>query len=202
MTMGNQEPREPLTQPESYNVALQLHNQEFRALGERTGAFLLIQSVLVAAFVTVLVSQNTFAYAFEFIALGIGLVGILYCIIHNHAGSSGSQAAFRWRQYLRSIENNQENTPWNWVYEHCPHTCHGRGIIRFLTQLRCERCLLEKSPLPTTWLVSPAIFLLAWIVALVYVIIWYVLAPPPPISSLVYHNGSRRTNYFGLCNIY
>ncbi len=166
--------REPLEPLDSYNAAVQLYNQEFRTLGERTMAFLIVQSILVAAFVTVLTlpaqtMRETLPYGFYPILIGIIVVGVLYCLLHHSAGSFGSRAAFRWKQYMRHVESNDLETPWDWFYEHSPHTCRGKGIIRFLTQSQCERCLLEKPPLPSTWFFSPAIFLTVWAFAIIYI---------------------------------
>lgn len=160
MTTENQESREQLHLSERYNAAIQLHNQEFRTLGERNNAFLITQSILVAAFVYIVTSQNLVAP--EFIAWGIILAGIWLCCFYCQAGRSGSQAAFRWRQYMRRMENKQPLTPWNWVYDDSKHK-HGQETRRnLLRRLTCERCLLERSPLPIAWLISTAIFLAVW----------------------------------------
>ena len=38
-----------VTKLESYSAAVQLYNQEFRALGERTAAFVIVQSIFLPA---------------------------------------------------------------------------------------------------------------------------------------------------------
>lgn len=174
MTTERPKPRAPFTEAESYNVAVQLHNQEFRTLGERTMAFLIVQSILVAAFVTILTippstMKETLPYAFYPFASGIIVVGISYCFLQYLAGRSGSQAAFRWRQYMRHIENNHPDTPWNWFYADCQHTHSERKFKGWWSRRHCERCLLERPPLPSSWLISPAIFLLAWACAIIYI---------------------------------
>jgi len=162
-----------LTPAESYNAALQLHNQEFRTLGERNYAFLIAQSILVVALVTVLVNSKLFPYALIFIMWVIIMAGILFCISHHLAGRAGSTAAFIWRQYMLDIERNQQDTPWNWVYNYCEerHKKHGEPpqkrkvctwLRSLLTRLKCDRCLLERSPLPIVWLITPGIFAGIW----------------------------------------
>ena len=179
MTTKSREEKAPLSPADEYNAAVQLHNQEFRALGERTTAFLIAQSILVAAFVHILTGRGHFPIAFEVIALGIIVIGILYCVLHYLAGQSGSQAAFRWRQYMmRHIENNDQDAPWNWFYDHCEHTHEGERHRNILARLLCEKCLLKRRPLPTAWLISPAIFFMAWIAAIIS-IIWKLGLPLP-----------------------
>jgi len=189
MTTARPRPRPPLKTQEAYNAAVQLYNQEFRTLGERTTAFLIVQSILVAAFVTVLIIpaptiEETLPYAFYLVLIGIIVVGILFCVLYYLAGRSGAQAAFRWRQYMLYIEHNQQDTPWNWVYNYCDeeHKKHGeppqkRKVYTWLrnlfTRLQCERCLLERPPLPSAWLFSPAIFLMVWASAIIYIVLSY-----------------------------
>ena len=171
MTTGRPRPKAPLKTQEAYNAAVQLYNQEFRTLGERTTAFVIIQSILVAAFVAVLVNPNWFPYAFEFITFGISIVGILFCISHHVAGRSGSTVAFMWRQYMRGLESNHQDAPWKRVYDYCKaeHKKHGEAQLKNLwTRLQCERCLLERSPLPTAWIVTPFIFLMIWFAVSLY----------------------------------
>ena len=160
MTTGSPEPREHLNQADQYNAALQLHNQEFRTLGERANAFLITQSILVAAFVYFATRQNIAAP--EFIAWGVILAGIWLCFVYYLAGKSGSQAALWWREYMRNMENSQQFMPWNWMYNQYTHK-HGQERYRnLLRRLTCERCWLERSPLPIVWLITPAIFLAVW----------------------------------------
>jgi len=149
-----------------YKAAVDLHNQEFRTLGERANAFLITQSILVAAFVYIVKSQNLVGR--EFIAWGIILAGIWLCLVYCLAGSSGSQAAFRWRQYMLSLE--KQDGPWGWFYARYHHKYNGKGIRHFLLQFCCERCLLERSPLPIVWLITPAIFFAVWFGATYYIV--------------------------------
>ena len=175
MITQNQEQRAPLSPADEYNVALQLHNQEFRTLGERTNAFLIVQSLLVAAFAMIRINPELFPYAFPLITGGISIVGILFCFLHYGAGRLGSRAAFRWRQYMIRVENHHPDAPWSWFYGE--------------TQCaRCERRLLNKPPLPSAWLISPAIFFLVWLAAIAYILIVCCTSPDFckcfPISAL------------------
>ncbi|MBA7468520.1 MAG: hypothetical protein GH158_05555 [Dehalococcoidia bacterium] len=175
MTTEEQKQGELDRLPEShYNAAVQLHNQEFRTLGERTTAFLIIQSILIAGFFTVLVNPTWFPSAFPFIILGISIAGVLFCISHHISGKTGSQAAFKWKQYMLYIENKRQDAPWNWVYNCCSdnHEKHGEPRKRNLfRRLLCRRCLLERSPLPSSWITTPAIFLMVWFCASLYVVV-------------------------------
>lgn len=156
-----------LSKADCYNAAVQFRNEEFRTLGQRVNAFLITQSILVAAFVYMVTSQNLVAP--EFIAWGIILAGIWLCFFYCQAGRSGSQAAFKWREYMRHIENKESLTPWNWLYDHYKHK-HGQDTRKNLVvRLICQKCWLERSPLPIAWLISPAIFWAVWAGATYYI---------------------------------
>ena len=148
---------------DSYNAALQFYNQEFGALGERTNAFLIVQSIFVAAFGLLLASQQPPPIAFDVLTLGIIIAGISYCALHQQAGQSGSRGALLWREYMRHIESDQPDAPWKWFYS-------------MYRQKSYPNYLLERPPLPSAWLASPAIFASVWFGALLYVVFNYILA--------------------------
>lgn len=165
MAVRRPQRRSPMTQAESYNVAVQFHNNEFRTLGTRTTAFLIVQSILVAAFVGLVtipapIVKETFGYAFYPFAFGIAVVGVLFCVLHYVAGMSGSQAAGRWRRYMRHIENHHPDAPWEWFY-------------RDSERSPWERRQLERLPLPSAWLFSTAIFFWIWVSAIIYLVLRY-----------------------------
>lgn len=160
--MAKGQTRRSLTPAELYSAAIQFHNNEFRTLGERTVAFLIIQSILVAALVHVItipvpVLRQTFAYAFYPVAFGICTLGILFCVLHYVAGLVGSKTALRWRQYMQGIENNQQD-PWKSFFNKCSEH---------------EKSLFKSLPLPGSWLFSTAIFLWAWFAAVTYLVLRY-----------------------------
>ena len=143
-------------QRERYNAALELHNHEFRTLGERSSLFVVIQSILIGGLALTITGQEVFGYVFPYIVPGISLVGAIICFIQYKAGLSGSENAFLWRQYMLSIENDasdtpQDNMPWQWL---------------------CRRYsnpgLLKKFPLPSAWLYIPTIFMFVWFGASAY----------------------------------
>jgi len=125
------------------------------------------------AFVTLLVSKTSFPWAFDIIALFIVLLGALYCLLHNRAGQSAAQAAFRWRQYIMNLEIDENNPPMTTfmrLYTHT-HIPVDAGRLRvWWSQLNCEGCVLERLPLPSAWLFTPILFLAWWFLSLIYIV--------------------------------
>ncbi len=144
-------------QRERYNAALELHNHEFRTLGERSNLFAVIQSILISALILIMIGQEEFGYVFPYAVAGISLVGAIMCFLHHKSGLSGSENAFLWRQYMLSIESDVSDTPpddmpWKWFHD----KYRGPGS-------------LKKFPLPTAWLFTPTIFMCVWFVASAYI---------------------------------
>jgi hypothetical protein len=146
----------PFNPTESYNAALQLHDQEFRTLSERTNIFLISQSIFVAALALLLTSQQCLPVDLDIPALGIVIAGTLYCLLHHKAGLQGSRGALIWREYMLKIEAGNNNAPWKWFY-------------KTYRSKQYSECLLVRPPLPSAWLVSPSIFMLLWLGAPFYV---------------------------------
>ena len=105
-----------VSKAESYSAAVQLHNQEFRALGERTAAFTIVQSIFIPALGTILINHSWFPHFAIIIIWVINTFGALFCLFHHLAGRSGSRAAYTWRQYMLFLEKGQNTTPWSWLY--------------------------------------------------------------------------------------
>ena len=148
MANQNQHP----TQADYYNTAVQLHNHEFRTLGERSNLLIVAQSILITAFVFILAWQSNFPYVFPYVASGIIMVGIIFCVLHHCSGRIGAQAAFKWRQYMRDeIEREDTNGPWHYL------------------ERNADRLLLDRLPLPSSWLFTPTIFLATWFAASLYI---------------------------------
>ena len=144
-------------QREYYNAALELHNHEFRALGERSSLFAVIQSILISGLALTITGQGVFGYIFPYTVPGISLVGAVICLIQYRSGLSGSENAFLWRQYMLGIENDtcdapRNNMPWNWFY----HRYSNPG-------------LLKQFPLPSVWLYTPTVFMVVWSFASAYI---------------------------------
>lgn len=153
---------QPITPVESYSAAVRFRTNETRALSERTAAFLIVQSILVAAFVHIITIPETntnqlFPYAFYPVTFGISIIGTLFCILYHVAGMMGSLAASRWRLYMQHIEIKQTDTPWNWFFTK--------------TEIGYEKRLLGRLPFPIAWLCSPALFFMVWGCAIIYLIL-------------------------------
>ena len=146
-----------------YSAAAQFYNQELSNIGQRTAAFLIVQSILLAAFVPLLTNQQQLPIAFDIVAVGITIVGSMFCIIHYQSGESGAQTAFVWREYLLDRENGHDDAPFHQFWE-------------LYRQRLFSQSTAGRPPMPVAWLVTPAIFVVVWLCALGYVISNYVLA--------------------------
>lgn len=167
---------------ESYNAAIQLHNHEFGTFNGKNNAFVIVQSILIAAFVTLLVYKTSFPLAFDIVAIFIIMVGATYCFVHHRAGQSAAIAAFTWRQYLLTLENNQDLLPLTSFFGQYTHTHN----TNWWSQLNCERCLLERLPLPSAWLLTPSLFLFWWLFILIYIVVNYSQGYIHP-TQVMYH---------------
>lgn len=94
ITLHNNEHAIGLNSTDCYNAAVQFHNHEYRTLGERTNLLLIVQSILVSAFVFVLVGQQSLHYIVPYVLSGIVFVGALFCYLHHESGRKGSRSAF------------------------------------------------------------------------------------------------------------
>ena len=117
MTTQNLE-QSPSLEPEDirnyYNAGIQQYSNEFRTLGERANAFLLTQSILIAALVLIFTNLKEAPIPFGLVAMGIILIGISFCILQIRAGRSGAYSAYAWRKYLLHLENKHTDALWNW----------------------------------------------------------------------------------------
>lgn len=175
---------------DAYNAAIQLHNHEFATLSAKTNAFLIVQSILIAAFITMICYKQSFPMAFDVIALVIISVAILYCFLHHKAGWSGAQAAFRWRRYLLYMESGRDGLPMTWFRSSCEHTHNEKKCTGWYSRLTCEACLFTRIPLPNAWLFTPSLLLAWWLLASLYVELNYWFATCNP-SLMVYHQSPR-----------
>lgn len=145
----------PEAQPEGvnvtwYNVAAQFYNQELSIIGQRSNAFLVVQSILVVALATFLTNTQIFPYALVLIMWGISILGSLFCLQHYLSGLTGATSAKYWRRYMRTIENSRLDTPWKqfglyWEKE------GGDDLIN-LTPAKGH---LDRPPWPTAWIITP-----------------------------------------------
>lgn len=197
-----------------YQTAAEFYGNEMATLGWRTNIFIVAQSILVGNFILLQVNRSRFiswaaSNAFLVFAIGIALVGLLYCIVHYLSGKSAATAAEFWRAYICELEapNKTENNPWvcgpwhalckyyrreesqelRW-FEVCKQSeeqnCQtskteqskrGKSKTSQDKQFKApplyERKLLCIKPGPASWFILPAIFGLAWLIA-VGLVLW------------------------------
>jgi len=183
MTEQPRRRREAVRPAEQYNMAVQFYNQELSTISQRNSAFLIVQSILVVALATFLGNAEKFPYALVIIVWGICLFGGLFCYFNNVSGKTGAQAASLWRRYMYLIEKHKRGTPWTQFSAYCEDDNHRkhvdippwRNIVCRLwnlrARLRCGRCLLDRAPLPSKWIITPAMFSGLWLVVSVYIIV-------------------------------
>lgn len=180
-----------ITPTESYSAAVQLHNQEFRALGERTAAFVIVQSIFLPAFGMILINPHWFPHAAIIILWGINIFGALFCLFHHLAGGSGSRAAYSWRKYMLVLEGTENATPWKWLYnEYYRQRELEESYIssrwslckltaKLLSRFRDERRLLDRTPLPIAWIMIPSLFIAIWFGIGIYITTRMFMASDP-----------------------
>ena len=163
---------EPLSLENNYSAGIQQYNNEFRTLGERANAFLLTQSILVAALVLIFINLKEAPVPFGIVAMGIILIGIAFCILQIRAGRSGAYSAYAWRQYLLYLENKHPDAAWNWFakYFECKtkkaekeaKCCVTKFLMKKLPWVIDEGALAKCLPLPGFWVFSTIAFLAVW----------------------------------------
>lgn len=172
-----------------YNAGIEQHSNEFRTLGDRANTFLLTQSILLTAFILILINRTIFPILFDIIRIGIILLGIFFCWLYIRAGRSGAYSAYAWRKYLLHLENKHPDAPWNWFKKYFESKTEKAikeakcCVTKFLMERHPwvidEGALAKYLPLPSVWIFSTIAFLLVWACASVYVLINY---------SLVYYH--------------
>ncbi|MFC1982438.1 hypothetical protein ACFLV5_01420 [Chloroflexota bacterium] len=154
-----------------YRTATELYSSSLRALEQRASAFLTTQSLLVAAFAVLFISFYSNINLSLFVSIiGICLIGFIISLTFYFYHQVTSKDAAFWRAYSRFLEDNfpEENkgingqNPWQTFYKYAknkePKYLGSRGDAA------------EKLPAPMLWLLSPAIFLIAWLCASVWII--------------------------------
>lgn len=135
-----------------YRVATELYSSSLRALEQRSMSFLIVQSLLVAGYAALFsrVVQNSYA---TILMLGVALLGIAFCFLAYVAGRTVSQDVWLWKKRMLNLESNQRDKLWAEFKE------DGK-IFRF------QRHCIDRLPGPTLWIISPALFLAAWLCAI------------------------------------
>ena len=183
MATSNSEKHPPL-EPEDvrnyYNAGIEQHSNEFRTLGDRANTFLLTQSILLTAFILILINRTIFPILFDIIRIGIILLGIFFCWLYIRAGRSGAYSAYAWRKYLLHLENKHPDAPWNWFKKYFESKTEKAikeakcCVTKFLMERHPwvidEGALAKKLPLPSSWIFSTSAFLVVWVCASFYVL--------------------------------
>jgi len=182
-----------------YQTAAEFYKNEMATLGWRTNVFIVAQSILVGSFILLPVNRSHFiswapANAFLVFAIGIALVGLFYCIVQYLSGKSAATAAEFWRAYMYELEkstkesqdNSEEYATWHALRKYYREKRHELRWFDGCKQSKApplyERDLLCLKPGPASWVVSPAIFGLAWLIAIGLLLFW--IAKPCPSQGM------------------
>lgn len=148
---------------DKYKTAVDLYICSIRALEQRSMAFLIVQSFLVAGYVGLLIQDKNSLEGFMW---GIIAIGIIICGSFFIAGKTTSLDASVWRSYMEMIESKESTAseeikpPWDYFGE------------TYRKRAGCfTRTAIDKLPGPTLWIWSPAVFLAAWTFALIMIFI-------------------------------
>lgn len=171
-----------------YRTATELYTNSLRALEQRSTAFLFTQSLLVGAFVILLVSFQPNNIGLFVTTLGIALIGLAFSLLFYFNHLITSKDAAYWRAYMRFLEKkfsriiddiSIKERPWHLFYEYIekierkePKGSWARICYR-ISRLWSWENAAKKWPAPILWLAAPAIFCIAWIWALLCAIQLY-----------------------------
>ncbi len=163
---------------DKYKTAVELYVSCIRSLEQRSGVFLLMQSILVASYVALLVKNNDLIL----FTVGISAIGIIICIVFFLAGKTTSVEASVWQSYMIEIEKKEPSTEakeLHWGYYKETYSKRADCITK---------TALGRFPAPTLWLFSPSVFLTAWICSFVVLFnwhwIWLIIIPIVLISAV------------------
>jgi len=145
-----------------YEYAVQLHNQEFRTLGERTNSALIVQTILMSSLILILVYEKSIlGYILPYVVTGVVFIGALIMSLLHFSGKEGSKSAFTWLRYMRALERGERGKPWSWFDKHRNDFRKDRGVG--------NSGLTHKLLLPSSWIIIPSILLFVWSVASLYI---------------------------------
>jgi hypothetical protein len=140
-----------------YKAAVELYASSIRALEQRSGAFLTMQSFLIAAYALLLTRNNSNFVVFLW---AISVFGLVTCVMFLIAGRITSIDASVWRSYMRTIEGTESNEL-PWVYYDKKY--RERALRLFGDKCRPAIGAADKLPGPTLWLGLPVVFLNVWV---------------------------------------
>jgi len=155
---------------DKYHFAILMHNKEFAILGQRTNAFLLVQSILMGGFILILVNSDSFYGSFELFAIAVAMMGLLFCIMNIKGGWASASSAMKWRVYIMSLENGDAEAPFNSFISEFKHNHKDSGF-----HLNCEGCQINVLPYPTSWLFNSFIFIFSWFAGVAYILISHIV---------------------------
>jgi len=144
-----------MNENEMYGHAKDFRSSELSSLSQRTNFFLVTQSVLIGALAFAF--QYTFPYLFPALLSLLVVAGIALASLTIFSGRESSQSMIRWRIYMKKIEGESENTPWNQYYK------------LYNQKHKDKNSIIDTSPLPYMWLCFPAIFIGIWFLVSLYV---------------------------------
>lgn len=153
---------EELKQKEkSYEILLQHQINETRLLSERIALFFVANSVVFTGFILLVLEPKTCS-SFIFL-LGIVILGIVICFLSLAAMSASMAALQFWLQAQEQIEKEED------------------GYFAYMRQKEISpqiygRKFWEKGRFSRLWSRFPYVvwvFLLMWVVALIYLLVWF-----------------------------
>lgn len=154
---------------DKYHFALLMHNKEFAILGQRTNAFLLVQSILMGGFILILIYRTSFNSFFELLSIALAVIGLVFCIMNIKGGMASSSSALKWRKYLIVLENGDKEAPFHSFISKFEHSHKDNGF-----HFNCEGCQINVLPYPTSWLFNSFIFIFSWFAGIAYIVISYI----------------------------
>jgi len=145
-----------------FKAAVDLYTCSIRALEQRSMAFLIVQSLLVAGYVTLLARCN----AERGVIAVIIAMGIIFCFAFFIAGKTTSIDASAWRSCIKQMDNTTSDP----VTESKLWSCYKAAYSK---QSDCvTRGAPDRLPGPTLWIFQPAVFLAVWISAILRLFMW------------------------------
>lgn len=164
---------------EWYGSAVSLYSNALNTINQRNATFLVVQAIFITAFSVLLTEQSKIPYAMPIFSLGIVIAGSIFCFIHHLSGLSEAQNAYNWRGVWCSLDRDLSESPWKKFdnYSGKKHQKHGvltfswKKISSWLVQrnrLQCAKCIGQRLPQATAWIITPWVFAVGWCIASLY----------------------------------
>jgi hypothetical protein len=143
------------TNEKSYTHAKDFHTIEINTLNQRTNFFLVTQSIIIGGLT--IAFSGSFGYIVPLILSLLVIVGESFCYLHYNSGHIVAENTIRWRLYMKHLEINNTNEPWNWFYNNYEKKYKDP-----------KKNLLNKLPLSYMWLWYPLLFSFVWLIVSSY----------------------------------